>query len=90
MSVFLDIQRRCLLTPVGDDGLELLELRGPFGKGRELEALELGGNCVAHGSGGGGCVRRALIVATCRYRGAPGRWSKGKAHVIGADPCNPT
>ena len=65
-----------VLTPVRDDGLELLQLRRPLRKGRELEALELRGYCVSHdgvscGSGG----RRSWefdIAMSC------------------ADPCNPT
>jgi hypothetical protein len=37
------------LTPVRDNGLELVELGRPFGKGRQLQALELGGDGVGHG-----------------------------------------
>lgn len=37
------------LTPVCHNGLEALELRGPLCKGRKLQRLELGGDCVGHG-----------------------------------------
>jgi hypothetical protein len=36
-------------TPVGDDGLEALELGGALCKGGQLQALELCGHCVRHG-----------------------------------------
>jgi hypothetical protein len=39
---------RSVLTPVRDDGLELLQLRRPLREGRELKALELRGYRVSH------------------------------------------
>jgi hypothetical protein len=47
-----------VLTPVRDNRLELLELRRPLRKRRELQALELRGHRVAHG-----CNRAAVMSA---------------------------
>jgi hypothetical protein len=41
------------LTPVRDNGPELVELCRSFGKGRQLQALEFGGDGVGHGVGSG-------------------------------------
>jgi len=40
-----------ILTPVRDNGLELLELRRALCEGRKLQALELCGYRVGHGCG---------------------------------------
>jgi hypothetical protein len=49
LSVYMLDASVTVLTPVRDNGLELLELRRPFGKRRELQALELRRHRVAHG-----------------------------------------
>lgn len=82
-----------VLTPVGDNGLEALELGCALHKRGELQALELGRDCVGHG----GRMSRELLPGQsrrfcCCSCAAPGRPT---AHQIGVmagilvAPCMP-
>lgn len=65
-------------TPVGDDGLEALQLGRPFRKGGKLQAFELGGDCVCHGLGcSRGTRRRDKAMATFVELQADGRRACG-------------
>lgn len=53
-----------VLTPVGDDGLDALELGRPLGRFRELQLLELCWSDAGHGGGicGGGICGGGVVV----------------------------
>jgi hypothetical protein len=62
-SVWGLVQRATqVLTPVGDNGPEALELGSPLRKGRKLQALEPRWNCVRH-DGKQGSVFRGRVCA---------------------------